>query len=91
MQNPAAPERHSAFAFLYSVPIAILGGLIGLGGVVVPMGLGSVIGSLIGGLLVGSISASILKLILGLILNVSAWRMFRHRRAMNYLPIAKRE
>jgi uncharacterized protein len=32
MQNPPAPERRSGLAFVYSIPIAILGGLIGLGG-----------------------------------------------------------
>jgi uncharacterized protein len=32
MQNSSVPERHSSLAFLYSLPIAILGGLIGLGG-----------------------------------------------------------
>jgi uncharacterized protein len=32
MHNASVPERRSTLAFLYSIPIAILGGLIGLGG-----------------------------------------------------------
>lgn len=46
---------------------------------IAPMGVGSVIGAVIGGLLVNIVSAAVLKFILGVILNVSAWRIFRHR------------
>lgn len=48
---------------------------------VMPMGAGSVIGALIGGLLVGILPAPILKIVLGIILNISAWNIFRHRKA----------
>jgi uncharacterized membrane protein YfcA len=41
-----------------------------------------VIGSLVGGLLVGLIPSALLKLVLGIILNVSAWRIFHHQRAV---------
>jgi len=46
---------------------------------VAPMGVGSVIGAVIGGALVGIVPVPILKFGLGIILNVSAWRMFRHK------------
>lgn len=51
-----------------------------LTGTVLPMGAGSVVGAVAGGLLVGVIPASWLKVLLGAILNVSAVRIFRHRR-----------
>jgi len=38
-------------------------------------------GAIVGGLLVGVIPASWLKVLLGVILNISAVRIFRHRRA----------
>jgi uncharacterized membrane protein YfcA len=50
-----------------------------LRGTVAPMGAGSVGGALLGGALAGLAPASWLKLGLGIILNVSAWRIFRHR------------
>lgn len=50
---------------------------------VVPMSIGSVIGAVIGGIFVGIIPASILKIALGLILNISALRVFLHRKSSN--------
>ncbi len=44
------------------------------------MGVGSIIGAIIGGLLVEVVPASWLKVLLGVILNISAVRIFRHRR-----------
>jgi len=47
-------------------------------GIVIPMGIGSVIGSVLGGLMLGLFSQEVLKIVLGIVLIVSAARMFTH-------------
>jgi uncharacterized membrane protein YfcA len=44
------------------------------------MGAGSILGALLGGVLVPYAPQALLKIGLGIILNVSAWRIFRHRQ-----------
>lgn len=48
---------------------------------ILPMSFGSIIGAVIGGALVGVIADAVLKVALGIILNVSAWRIFKHRQS----------
>lgn len=58
----------------------LLGQRSDVGGLIVPMGLGSIVGAVIGGSLVPYVPARALKLILGVILIASAVRIFRHAR-----------
>ena len=51
-----------------------------LTGLVLPMGLGSIVGAVVGGALVPYVSARALKLVLGAIFIGSAVRIFRHTR-----------
>jgi uncharacterized protein len=50
-------------------------------GIVIPMGIGSVIGSILGGLLLGLVSPDMLRIILGVVLIGAAARMFAHTKS----------
>jgi uncharacterized protein len=52
-----------------------------ISGIVVPMGIGSIIGSILGGLLLGLVSPDLLRIILGVVLIGAAARMFAHTKA----------
>lgn len=56
-----------------------------LSGLVVPMGVGSMVGALVGGLLVPYVSSAWMKVGLGCILIVSAVRIFQHRHGTGHV------